>query len=233
MKNIDVMLPESPRLMKTLKEQAYEMILNAIIEGDLRQNEFFSTEEISQWLGISRTPVREALLELQEKRMVIVHRGKGTEIAPLTIKDVTEIFEMREALEMKASELAVEKISSDMIEKLIMTNENQHQAAIENHKIEFLNYDKNFHFILAKAASNKRIEASIINLNDQFMLLGKYAIDTVDRRYRVIEEHNRLIDAIKKRDKELMRIATKDHIQKSCEQTVLMINKKTGRKKHS
>ena len=129
-------------LVGTLKEQAIALIKEAIYKGELPPGKIFSHEQLSNWLGISRTPIREALLELQNHGLVIIHRGKGTEVTPLSRNDVREIFEMREALELKAFELAIERISEREMREIEHFFANHHKKAISGQVVDFLSDDR-------------------------------------------------------------------------------------------
>ncbi|MBA1336009.1 MAG: hypothetical protein HPY66_1828 [Firmicutes bacterium] len=207
------------RLAGTLKEQAYNMIRDAILRGDFPPGKIVSNQKLSQWLGISHTPIREALIELQQNRMVIIHRGKGTEIAPLSGKDVLEIFEMREALEAKTHELAIDRVNNAQLKELEELFDDQIEQFKNKRKIEFLDIDRQFHLLIAKAAQNERIYTAIESLRDQFVFFGNYALSSTNRMSEVIEEHKYILDALKKKDKTDILLAIRRHLKASYGET--------------
>jgi DNA-binding GntR family transcriptional regulator len=209
--------------MKSLKDQAYDLIRDAILRAEFKPGRIVSNEELSKWLGISRTPIREALLELQKNRMVIIHRGKGTEIAPMTKKDAREIFEMREALEAKSHELAIDRMDDDRIGDFEAIFKTQVRHCEEGRKIEFLQSDRQFHLLFAKAADNERLYSAIEGLRDQFMLLGNYALYDTKRMNEVIEEHIAIMDALKKKDKAAMRSCIIEHLKNTYTEILKLI----------
>ena len=115
-----------------------------------------------------------------------------------------EIFEMREALEAKAHELAVDRISDEQIHELENIINDQARYLKEAQKLEFLGQDWRFHLVIAKATQNERIYTAVEDLRDQFMLFGNYAIysDNRRRKYQVVKEHKLILDALKKKIKQ-------------------------------
>ncbi len=212
----------------SLRDQAVRLIKNAILKGELQPGEVVSNEQLSSWLGISRTPIREALLELQKGGVVIIHRGKGTEVARLSRKDVSEIFETREALEVKSCELMIERMEEDSLDTLEAILERQIADASEGNQLRFLDGDHDFHLHMARCADNKRLYDAIEYLRDQTMLLGAYALRKENRMAEVIGEHRAIVDALKQRDTQSARAAVVVHLQRTCEDALLRVPGATG-----
>lgn len=217
-----------PDLVGTLKEQAVQRIKEAIYKGDLPPGRIFSHEQLSQWLGISRTPIREALLELQNSGLVIIHRNKGTEVVPLTRGDVLEIFEMREALEVKAFELAIERISERdllVIKRFFLSHLEQ---AHSGQKVEFLQGDRQFHLLIAQASGNRRLYNAIEALREQFIRIGVYALFNERRIAEVVSEHQVIMDALVAKDAVRIRAAMLHHLGRTCDEVILSLDQAAG-----
>ncbi len=207
----------------SLRDQAVKLIKTAILRGEIPPGQIVSNEQLSSLLGISRTPIREALLELQNFGMVIIHRGKGTEVARLTRKDAIEIFETREALEVKACELMIERMAEGEVAPLEEILEEQARSAAQGNKLRFLESDHEFHMHIARCARNGRLFNSIEALRDQTMLLGAYAIRRENRVNEVIDEHRAILEALRRRDPEKARAAVVAHLAATREEVLMSI----------
>ena len=138
----------------TYKEQAYRLIKEAILYQRFQADTIYSQEAICQELGISRTPVREALLELQKENYIRFCRGKGIQIVSLDDQAIHDILEMRIYLEMAGAELAAQRATKsdlDYIRECLEANQRHHSTdnIIQNYRI-----DHQFHRSVAKAAHN-------------------------------------------------------------------------------
>ncbi len=196
-----------------LKDQAYKLIKDAISNGELTPGKFYSQDKLSNELGISRTPVREAILELQSEGILVIHRGRGIEVVSLSRKDLWEIFEMRRALEVRACEMAAEKIGSELYQKLDQIIEMQKESVLQEDKTEFLAGDKQFHEIIAEAAENTRMFNAIKDLRDKITYVGAYAIFRSNRMSEIIKEHQKIVEALKLKDPQKVRLALEKHLE--------------------
>lgn len=204
-----------------LRDQAVKLIKGAILRGEIPPGEVISNEQLSSWLGISRTPIREALLELQKGGMVTIHRGKGTEVARLSRKDVVEIFETREALEVKSCELMIERMGEKAIDALEAILDRQSRDSSQGNELGFLEGDNEFHLLLAKGSGNGRLYRAVEAMRDQCMLLGTYALRQENRMAEVLGEHRDIVDALRRRDPSAARVAVLAHLKRSCEDVLM------------
>jgi DNA-binding GntR family transcriptional regulator len=212
----------------SLRDQAARLIKNAILKGEIPPGTVVSNEQLSSWLGISRTPIREALLELQKGGMVIIHRGKGTEVTQLSRKDVIEIFETREALETKSCELMIERTDARALKPLEEILERQTEDASPGKQLRFLENDHEFHLHIARCACNGRLHDAIEALRDQSMLLGTYALRKENRMNEVIGEHRAIVDALRLRDPQAVRDAVAVHLKRTCEDALIRVPDTSG-----
>lgn len=196
-----------------LKEQAYDLIKNAINKGELVPGRYYSQDQISSELGISRTPVREALIELQNEGILNIHRGKGIEVVTLSKKDIQEILEMRQALEGVACELVAERANDDTIEELYEIIEGQKKDMETKNKKEFLEKDRLFHLLIAKTTNNSRLYSSIEAYRDKIVSIGLHAIIREIRMVEVINEHNDIVEALKQKNPDEARKRIIEHLR--------------------
>lgn len=153
---------------KTLIEKVYKNIKNTILDGKLQPRQHIYEAELAKEYNISRGPVREALARLRAENLVYAISRKGVFVAPISKKEVENIFEMRENLELLAVEKSIgkfplkefEKIKNELIkfENLELNNEN---------KLKYLFIDRKFHYLLFKNCDNDRLVDLLLNFQEQ------------------------------------------------------------------
>jgi len=204
---------ETADLPKSLKAHAYNLIKAAVLRGDIEVGVVISQDQLSQWLGISRTPVREALLELQNEGLVRVLRGRGVEIERLTPEDAQEIIEIRKGLEAHAAHLVALKPASALIEQLERELSIMRILAAQNQRHKFLESDRTFHRLIVGATGNRRMQGMAEALRDQFMRVGVQALEQSTNMIDVIAEHLSIVTAIGQNNPAGARDAMLNHLE--------------------
>jgi DNA-binding GntR family transcriptional regulator len=195
-----------------LKNQAYEIIKEAIINNRIKPDKIYSQEFISRKLGISRTPVREALLQLQNEGVVIIYRGRGIQLATTTVDDLRDIFEMSDAMECKACQLAAERITVATLTELEEIHDLQLLAANREDTHEFMECDHKFHILLARSTGNDRLAESVKAIHEQLLRSGVLFIYNPQYLKIINNEHRTVLDALGKRSQEESVLAMRIHI---------------------
>lgn len=162
----------------TLREQAYSQIRSQILDGDLKPGAAISEAERAEALGISRSPVREALQQLASEGLVEIFPKRGTFVTELTPRGVREAFELREAIETACARLSAERASREEVEHLIALcdaidaaregNEKYHAAAA-------------FHAGVARAANSRYLEETFESTQAKIDMASRAAADTRGR----------------------------------------------------
>jgi DNA-binding GntR family transcriptional regulator len=204
----------------SLSKLAYDAILKSILSNTMIPNEVYNEIALAKDLGISRTPVREALLELSVQGLVTFLPRKGIVINRFTAKDVDEIFEIRRAIESAA----VEKIASadpppntGLLQKTI---EKQNKAIQKKDFWMYMQADRDFHVCLSQLTGNNRLVAISKNIRNMIHLMGTKALELPGRAKEVLFEHEHILKAIQECRPLEAREAIIDHLIKS-EQAVL------------
>lgn len=156
---------------QTAKTIALEQIQKWIVEGILAPGEKINDDELAKALGVSRTPVREALQLLAVQGFVEMSPGKETRISQIEKNDVFKVYPPMAALQSTAAELAIENIESSHLEEMAAINQ-QMEAAIDRNEIyEVLGLDKTFHDVMIDAADNEYIRNFTSVLHMHFLRL--------------------------------------------------------------
>ncbi len=205
---------------KPLREVVAETLREAIVNGALKPGERLMEIQLAEELGVSRTPVREAIRKLELEGFVVMIPRRGTYVADLSIKDINEVFEIRTALDVLAAGLAVERITEDELEQLerLLVEIGE---LIEGDDIDkIVEVDSQFHDILYRASRNDRLVGIINNLREQFTRFRSISIQYPGRMKISVEEHCHLVEAIAARNTDLAQQIAREHMENS-EQTLL------------
>lgn len=204
----------------SLAKLAYDAILKSILSNEMHPDEIYNEMMLAKELSISRTPVREALLELSIQGLVTFLPRKGIVVNRFTETDVDEIFEIRRAIDSAAAEKLATIEPAPDIQILQKSLEKQNRAAEKNDLWSYLREDRNFHITLTKITGNNRMVTIAENIRNMVHLMGTQALELPGRTAEVLQEHTRIIDAIVQRNPQQAREAVVDHLLKS-EQAVL------------
>jgi len=204
---------------KSLKEQAYDKLKELIITGALEPGALHNEKRLAEALGVSRTPVREALLELSREGMVAFVPGKGIEICKFTTQQVREVFEIRRIIEGYIIKKITARLTDADTREIDRIINNQEKMLSRTERPAFIEYDKQFHLYLASKIGNKQIESILDNLRDQMHLMGIRAIADDSRMKTVVEEHRAIYSGLQERDPQKAFDALISHLE-NTEKTI-------------
>lgn len=201
---------------KSLNDLAYERLKNGILTGKLVAGEVYSELKLARRLGISRTPVREALLRLAAENFIVFHSRKGMSINYFSKKDVEDLFELRWAIEETAVAKITRNLSKDQIQKIkniILKQEN----SIKNKNDEklFLEIDRKFHLYLIEASGNRFMVQTYNNIRNYVMITAREALMKKGRANEVLQEHKAIVEALSQGDLKKVKAAIRKHLIKS------------------
>jgi DNA-binding GntR family transcriptional regulator len=198
---------------KPLREIVFEAIREAIIRGDLKQGERLMETQLAEEMGVSRTPVREAIRKLELEGLVVMVPRKGAYVAGLSLKDIIDVFEIRSALEALAGALAAERITDNELEELERFLVLIGECAEKNDIQQFVDLDTRFHDLLFQATRNSRLLQMINNLRDQIQRFRETSLAYPGRLKRAFEEHKKIVEALSERNSELVASLAREHIE--------------------
>jgi len=203
-----------------LRESVCESLRDAIRKGILRPGDRLMEIQLADELGVSRTPVREAIRKLELEGYIITMPRRGTYVANLSIRDVNEVFEIRTSLDALAGELAAERITDEELEALQRLLVKLGHYVEEGDMDKIVETDVKFHDVLYQASRNSRLVGIISNLREQLTRFRTTSMSFPGRLKATLEEHRALVEAIAQGDAASARSAAEYHMEKS-EQTLL------------
>lgn len=190
------------REFKVLQKQAYQYIKDQLNNETLKYNTIYSESKLALEMGISRTPVRDAVHRLYQEGLIDIIPNKGFALHKMTEKDIIEIYEIRSAIEGYCAQKAAENIDSDkgkeLLEKLEFSLEQQRIILSSTQDIaEFAEHDQNFHNYLVCCSGND----AFIEIFGQYMYkikkLACYSLKHQKRMQATLDEHSHILFAIK------------------------------------
>ncbi|MGW7536979.1 GntR family transcriptional regulator [Amycolatopsis sp. NPDC054798] len=188
---------------KNLREQVLEVVRQAMVSGELRSGDIYSAAALATRLGVSSSPVREALLTLVNQGLLEPVRNRGYRVVAMTERDLDEIYEMRLLLEVPATLSAGAAAGPGDLARLDGLAADIESAAEAGEVARFLEADRRFHLDLLALAGNERLIAAIATLRDQTRL---YGLD-------MLAEHGRLADSAREHREMLAAIAERDWVR--------------------
>lgn len=188
----------------SLREQVVERVRTAIIEGRLKPNDHITEVTLTKQLGVSRTPVREALILLEREGLVISSPNRGCFVRVFTEQDINHIFSMRTTLENFASEIVIDRISDVDIDHLRQLIEIQRIGIAEADFKRVRSVDMSFHHYLIDLSNHPILQKNWTELVAQIaavLYLRAEAIPDYDEML-AIQDHNLIVNALEQHDLE-------------------------------
>lgn len=204
--------PDKPTNPPTsLRVTAYEAIKGRILEGGLLPGEALSESEWAEALGISRTPVREAIQLLAQEGLVEVFPKRGTLVARLSVRDVRESFELRQAIEGFAARLAAERRTDEhvaaMHKALTAPGDDGYDSGVD------------FHTVLVQASDNPCLEQVFATAEDRIDLASRLASSAASR-HETDSTHQAILAAIEAGDADEAEAAMRRHLSEHAQQLI-------------
>lgn len=210
----------------SLREYAYEQIRQRILTSDLAPGEPLAADGLAAELGISRTPVREALQELAKEGLVQLVPHKGAFTARFTRRDIEEIFQIRVALEPLAAQLAAPNIPEEELAELEAELRETRSRLDEGDSAAHFDFDARLHQTVLRYSPNRRLAAQVGLLKDQLQLIWLFwAGHGLDHIRQSDEEHERLLEALRRRDGRAARQAMTTHLQAAGKRIADLVEK--------
>ena len=182
-----------------------------IMAGHHLPGERLNQEQLASFYGVSRMPVREALLKLQGEELVVSSPHRGFAVAELSVEEVEDIFTIRIMLEGLATRLAIPSMTSQRLERIA---ENLQRQQEYGHEMDArLELNREFHGVIYEAAKRPRLVALITNLRNIVEAYSRIYTSAEGRAKATLHEHRRIYDACRQGDAELGEMLAQEHLQ--------------------
>ena len=188
---------------KPLRDVVFENLRTAILEGDLKAGQRLMEVQLAEQLGVSRTPIREAIRKLELEGLVVMLPRKGAYVANISFKDLIDVLEIRSSLEGLAASLAAERRRDEDIDELEKVAKEFEKSVRETDIDNVLKKDVEFHEKVFLMANNKKLYQLITSLWEQVHRFRRTYVSDYEASLSLVDEHNRILQAIKNDDCEL------------------------------
>lgn len=195
-----------------LRDVVFNTLRQAILTGELKPGERLMEIHLANKLGVSRTPIREAIRKLELEGLVIMIPRRGAEVAQITEKSLIDVLEVRKALDVLCAELACVRITEEDMKKLEEACTYFDEAVRTKDTRAIAQADVDFHDIIIQATGNDRLISLVNNLSQQMYRYRFEYIKDASQHSRIMEEHRALLESICSRNKETAAKAAQVHI---------------------
>lgn len=183
-----------------LRDVVFNTLRQAILKGELKPGERLMEIALAERLGVSRTPIREAMRKLELEGLVVMIPRRGAQVANITEKDLNDVLEVRIALENVAIEKACKRMTEEEMGRLWLAAKEFEHIIGEDNLVKLAEADVAFHEIIYQASDNKRLMQVLNNMREQIYRYRVEYLKDADTRNVLVEEHEELTKAIKERD---------------------------------
>ena len=185
-----------------LSTKVYRILKASIIKGDLKPGEKLWERKIAEQLGVSRTPVREAIQKIAAEGFVKMEPNLGIVVHEFSFKDLKEVLQIRRVLEGLAASVAAEKINPEEISQLQKNIEETNICVIKNDLVTYLEFNAKFHSLIFQFSRNERLIKMSLQLVGPEHRFKIRALTIPGRLKYYLEEHQKIVEALKRRDAE-------------------------------
>jgi len=192
---------------KSISNQVYDLLKGKILASEIEPGERLMQIPVAEALSVSRTPVREAFLRLEHDGLVERLAQGGVRVTPLSLETINKVFGIRGVLEGYAAELVCDNISPESLEELELLRD-QAMELLSNQELDeeaklrnFFQLNTRFHDVIYVATGNEYLERTITNLKNLVLRMRAMGLRRTDTWIQAWQEHARLIELIKAKDK--------------------------------
>ena len=195
-----------------LRDVVFQTLRQAILRGELKPGERLMEIHLAQKLGVSRTPVREAIRMLELEGLVVMIPRKGAEVAKITVRDLKDALEVRMAIDSLSVKLACERLDENDKTEIKQACVAFREAVKSKNVQAIVEGDERFHNTIYRASKNQKLITIAMNLREQVYRYRFEYVKDFSYHENLIREHDQITEAILKGDVETAQKIMKEHI---------------------
>jgi len=208
----------SPKKEMPVRERAYEYLKSAILSGRFNPGKRLTEEHLAKEMGVSRTPVREALHKLESEGLIKPLETRGFIVSKDSREEIEELFDMRAILEGYGLRVISEKVSEDLLEQLNGFIEKAEDALRRKQIREVFKWNTQFHDTLHRMVSEKkRLHRLLVNVRKYVLRYRENTLQYPDGGRRALDGHRKIVMALRLKDPDLCERVMREHIQEAKE----------------
>lgn len=196
------------KIPSNLTSLAYKSIKDYILVGRLGEDSRLTEEFLSTQLGISKSPIREALNRLEAEGLIRIEARRGAYLRSFSLKEVADLYDLREALEIHA--VRTGNFSEELLKELHKNGKRLREYLKQNEKGKYIDEDMRFHALIARATGNAKLCDVLENLQNQIWLFRRKTYDISSST--AVDYHDRILDALEAGDRERAEKTMREHI---------------------
>ena len=197
----------------SLADQVFEHLETDILSGKYQRGDVLTENRLCEILGVSRTPIREAIRMLEQEGLAVTMPRKGAEVAKMTLKGMEDVLEIRAALDELASQLACERITEEQLVRLEERKKEFERSLKTGVVKKIAEADVNFHDVIYEATGNPKLVTMLNNLREQ---IYRYRVEYFknEANYPIlIKEHEAVYQSLVNRNREEATLAIRVHVE--------------------
>lgn len=200
-----------------LRDVVFNTLRKAILKGELKPGERLMEIALAERLGVSRTPVREAMRKLELEGLVVMIPRRGAQVANITEKDLNDVLEVRMALENLSIENACTRMTEEQLGELLKTAREFEETMAEGNLVKLAEADVAFHEVIYRSSDNRRLNQVLNNLREQIYRYRVEYLKDEETRKLLVREHEEICEAIRSRNVKKAQEISYQHIENQRE----------------
>ena len=209
-----------------LRDVVFQTLRQAILRGELKPGERLMEIHLAQKLGVSRTPVREAIRKLELEGLVLMIPRKGAIVAEITVQDLEDVLEVRMALEELAVKIACKRITQEQLEEIKRRSAEFCKPLYGDDVAACAQADMTFHDAIYEATGNRRLVQILNNLREQMYRYRREYLKDRQSHSLLVKEHEEIVQGLTERDADRALRVTNSHIERQRDYIIQQLQHK-------
>ena len=199
---------------RPLREIVYEELKRQILVGEIAPGTRMMEVELAEDMGVSRTPVREAIRKLEKEGLVTIEPRRGAYASDISIKDMVDVLEVRQMLEGMAASMAAQKVTEEEKLDFVEANSAYKNAVKKGNIEEIIRYDELFHQLIVSYSGNKTLNQLLSQVQELALRFRYIYYDDFSRYENLPVEHEEIEEAIISGDTQKAKVVAEEHVER-------------------